>query len=76
MSWSSACGSTVIVDGKTGIVTAPPAGSVKPMRAADVVQRRRRWRAAESSGMNVNEIVPVLSSGSVAMPLTTLKAPL
>ena len=32
--------------------------------------------AAESSGMNVNVIVPVLLSGSVALPLTTLNAPL
>ena len=32
--------------------------------------------AAVSSGMNVNEMVPVLLSGSVALPLTTLNDPL
>ena len=56
---SSACGSTVIVDGKTGIVTAPPAGSVKPM-VPPMLYCVGPLAAAVLSGMKVNEMVPLL----------------
>ena len=48
-----------MVAGKTGIVTAPPEGSVKPI-VPPISYCVGPSAAAESSGMNVNAIVPVL----------------
>ncbi len=64
-----------MVDGKTEIVTLPPEGSVKAM-VPPIMYCVGAPGAAESSGMNVKAIDPVLLSGSEATPSTTLNAPL
>lgn len=61
--------------GKTGIDTSSPLRSVNPI-VPPMSYTVGVLDAAESSGMNVNVIVPILLSGSVALPSITLKTPL